>query len=272
MEHLPHDPVTETLRRWSRQTTPDELKRRGVSNLRSVSLTRVSKMIEKAVNRALLARTLRSDGDQDEEDARFESVSVTARKEFMALANSDTTDENGLSGVEEHAVSALDHLKEELASRRREVKERERVLRSVGGMAAPADEELESELRALFGSWDDKSDVPSALQREVIRMTVEGLRRERGNFERERLHRHQEEISILERRIGKLSRLLSETEGHLASARKAGSEDPGVASEFDCVQGLSADDELREKKSEMMAAIFEANMEMREMEMREVAS
>ena len=264
MEPTPHDPVTETLRRWSRQTTPDELKRRGVSNLRSVSLTRVSMLIEKAVNRALLARTLHNDGGEDEESAQFESVSVTARKEFMAMATSDAPDEEELSGVEEHAVSALDQLKAELAGRRREVAEQERALRSVGGLAKGADEELAAKLRMLFVSWGGKADAPSALEREVIQLAVRELRRERGNSERERLRHHQDEISVLERRIGKLTGLLAETEGNLVRAQRTGKPVEGIASEYDGVQGLSGDEEFHEKKSELMTAIFEANMQMRE--------
>ena len=264
MEPLLNDPVTETLRRWSRQTTPDELKERGVSNLRSVSLTRVSMLIEKAVNRALLARTLHSDGDEDEESAQFDSVSVTARKEFMAMATSDVPVEDEVSDVQEHAVSALDQLKAELAGRQREVAEQERALRSVGGLAKDADEELATKLRTLFVSWGGKADSPSALEREVIELTVQELRRERGNSERERLRHHQDEISVLERRIGKLTNLLSETEGDLARAQRVGAPVNGIASEYDCVQGLSEDDEFHEKKSELMTAIFEANMEMRE--------
>ena len=264
MKPLPNDPVTETLRRWSRQTTPDELKRRGVSNLRSVSLARVSMLIEKAVNRALLARTLHNDEGDDAESAQFESVSVTARKEFMAMATSDAPDEKDLSHVEEHAVSALDQLKEELAGRRREVAEQERALRSVGGLAKDADEKLASKLRVLFVSWGGKANAPSPLEREVIQLAVQELRRERGNSERERLRHHQDDISVLERRIGKLSGLLAETEVDLARAQKTGTQVEGIASEYDSVQGLSMDDEFHEKKSELMAAIFEANMEMRE--------
>ncbi len=264
MEPSLNDPVTETLRRWSRQTTPDELKERGVSNLRSVSLSRVSMLIEKAVNRALLARTLHNDGDEDEESAQFESVSVTARKEFMAMATSDVPVEDEVSDVQEHAVSALDQLKAELAGRRREVAEQERALRSIGGLAKDADEELATKLRALFVSWGGKADAPSALEREVIELAVQELRRERGNSERERLRHHQDEISVLERRIGKLTNLLSETEGNLVRAQRVGASVNGIASEYDCVQGLSEDDEFHEKKSELMTAIFEANMEMRE--------
>jgi intein/homing endonuclease len=264
MELSPNDPVAETLRRLSRQTTPDELKRRGVSNLRSVSLTRVSMLIEKAVNRALLARTLHNDAGEDEESAQFESVSVTARKEFMAMATSDAADEEELSGVEEHAVSALDQLKAELAGRRREVAEQERALRSVGGLAKDADEELAAKLRILFVSRGSNTHAPSALEREVIQLAVGELRRERGKSERERLRHHQDEISVLERRIGKLTGLLAETEGSLARAQKAETQVEGIASEYDGVQGLSGDDELHEKKSELMTAIFEANMQMRE--------
>ncbi|MEO2163022.1 MAG: hypothetical protein ABGY29_10910, partial [bacterium] len=224
----------------------------------------LAQLIEKAVNRALLARTLHNDGGEDAESAQFESVSVTARKEFMAMASSDAPDEGETSQVEEHAVSALDQLKEELAGRRREVAEQERALRSVGGLAKDADEELAAKLRKLFVSWGGKADAPSALESEVIQLTVQELRRERGNSERERLRHHQDEIGVLERRIGKLTGLLAETEGNLARAQRSGTPIEGIASEYGSVQGLSDDDEFHDQKTELMAAIFEANMEMRE--------
>jgi hypothetical protein len=144
------------------------------------------------------------------------------------------------------------------------VAEQERALRSVGGLAKDADEQLAGKLRALFVSWGGQADAPTALEREVIQLTIQELRRERGNSERERLRHHQDEIRVLERRIGKLARLLADTEGSLARAQRVGTAVSGISSEFDSVQGLSADDEFHEKKSELMAAIFEANMQMKE--------
>ena len=63
--------------------------------------------------------------------------------------------------------------------------------------------------------------------------------------------------------IAKLSVLLGETEDQLRRLRNHGSIDPGVGSLYDGVQGLDAETPHLERKTHLMQAIFEANLEMR---------
>jgi hypothetical protein len=79
--------------------------------------------------------------------------------------------------------------------------------------------------------------------------------------EREREFRRQ--IDNLERRVSKLNAMLAKTEEDLSHMALMKSTDPGVASIFRSVQGVSAEDEAKALKKELMLKIFEANMELK---------
>jgi len=250
-----NEQLTDVVRRWAKPTTPEDLKRRGVKRVRSISLSRVASLIEKAVNRTMMARTL---GDFPLD---AEGFSVAARSEFMRLvSDSPPTREDPL---ESQAASALARLKREVAQRRQEVEQQRRNLETVGGAVGAGDEELERKLRDLFAQWGGSRSDPSPLEREVIRLAVAELRQERGRNERARLEEAQKEIELLERRITKLNRLLEQTEAELQKAIRQRGIDPGLASIYETVQGLDEMDAHYARKSELMHAIFSANLEMR---------
>ena len=90
--------------------------------MRSVSLTRVASLIEKAVNRTMLSRTI---GDYPDD---ADSFSEAARVEFLRLMGTTPSTMDAQDGVERTAASALDRLRIELAERRKQVeKERENL-------------------------------------------------------------------------------------------------------------------------------------------------
>ncbi len=256
-----NEALTDAVRRWARPTTPEELKRRGVRSVRSVSMTRVASLIEKAVNRTMIARTI---GDHPEDG---DSFSVAARREFLRMVTGEdappSTRAEADDPVKLQAQSALAKLKAELAERRREVAQRRQALAEVDGAVGEGDERLAERLRALFAAWGGSPDDPSPLEREVIDLAIRELRRERAGTEHAQLEEQQREIDRLERRVTKLTRLLDETEAELRQAVRLASQDPGVASVFESVQGLDVEDAQLEKKAELMTAIFQANLRMR---------
>ncbi len=252
-----NEALTDAVRRWARPTTPAELQRRGISRVRSISLTRVASLIEKAVNRTMLARTI---GDFPED---ADSFSEAARVEFLRLMGSTPSSKDPKQGVERTAASTLDRLRTELAERRKQVEQAREKLSIVAGAVGKGDQVLEEKLRALFISWGGSKDRTSPLEREVITLAVGELRRERAHMERLRLDGHQQEIELLERRIGKLSDLLDQTESDLKQAVRLAQIDPGVPSIYDSVQGLSGEDADNAMKSELLSAIFEANLQLR---------
>ena len=81
-----------------------------------------------------------------------------------------------------------------------------------------------------------------------------------GEFIRERLEQHQRDTERLERRIGKLSTILGQTERELAEMTQAKLIDPGEASIYKTVQGLDMAAGGSKRKAELLSAIFEANL------------
>lgn len=73
---------------------------------------------------------------------------------------------------------------------------------------------------------------------------------------------HQREVEILERRIAKLTEMLAQTEEDLRRIATAKIGDPGIASIYRRVQGLSAETEALAFKKQLMQKIFQANLEL----------
>lgn len=78
------------------------------------------------------------------------------------------------------------------------------------------------------------------------------------------LEAYKAQIDVLERRISKLTQLLSMTEDELRRLIDAKSIDPGVASVYKGVQGLSDEETNREIKKALMQRIFQANLELKQ--------
>lgn len=70
---------------------------------------------------------------------------------------------------------------------------------------------------------------------------------------------------LLERRVSKLGTMLEETEARLRALLASGGDD-GVASKFKSVQGLDPDADQVEQKRDLLKAIFDANLRMRELQ------
>ncbi len=243
--------LTSTIRRWAKPTTPRELEARGVKRVRSVSMSRIASLIEKAINRELIARTL--DGDTD--DAL--SLSVNAREGFLELARGEMS--GGVDvGADSSALADLDRLRGELEASRAELEERGRI-RS-GAEVGVEDEALELRLRAVFASRPGAADPE--LERDVVQAALDELSEMRGRAAERRQAEGRRETRQLERRIAKLAGLLEQTEGELRRTRARGAPDPGVASIYAEVQGLDAGDGRHEQKKDLMKCIFEANLEL----------
>lgn len=254
------DALTKTIRRWAKPTTVDDLARRGVRKVHSVSMTRIAALLEKAVNRTLIERTLESGSDE------ALTLSHTARDEFLRLSEKAIQEgEDGTATLSDplrsRATSTLDRLKRELVKRRQTLADHERQL-SEGELDAALDQKLARRMRELFvehaGRGDDR-----ALEEKVVEMSLGELRVARRSARLARLEEHQREINKLERRIAKLSVLLGETEDALRKMREGRFDDVGVSSIYDSVQGLDERDEQYEHKSSLMKVLFEANMAMR---------
>ena len=71
---------------------------------------------------------------------------------------------------------------------------------------------------------------------------------------------HVRRIDMLERRLAKLTKSLETTEQELKRVASMKAVDTGLSSIYRDVQGIDAGDSQRERKKELMADIFEANL------------
>jgi hypothetical protein len=250
--------ITDAVRRWARPTTVEELQARGVRKVRTVSMTRIAGLLEKAVNRALVARTIGDLGDDTD------SFSRAARAEFVKMVKTG----EAVESVEDEtspaeAGSALDRLKLELRERRAVLQEQQTELTNETAIEGPGDQKLEAKLKRLFQAWGGDPEKPTPLEQDVLRVAVVELQAERRRGRQALIDDHRKQMDTLERRVTKLSGVLESTQAELRTALSREFEDPGVGSVYNDVQGLAGDDSKYEKKTALMASIFEANLELR---------
>ena len=159
----------------------------------------------------------------------------------------------------------LESLREELDSQIKEIEEQQKVF---------DDEQVAFEerwgvelLESVIGAFDSEPDQsPSVLRtkKSVIELIASELGRLQESSTVRQFAEQRKQINMLERRIRKLTSHLSSTEDELKRVAAMKAIDGGVASIYDTVQGLSADDTNAEQKREMLMTIFEANLALRE--------
>lgn len=263
-----NDQVTQVVRRWSRNTTLAELKERGVETVRTVRMSEVTGLIEKAVNRALLERTL---GDPSDLGDAF---SRSARDAFVKLVQ-ERAEGNSVVQVPAEAPmltsgsmdgtagTALERLKRDLRERRRILGEEQKRLAQDVRVPGPGDHELEVTLTRLFGAWGGNPKKPSALESEVMRVGVAALQRERQLGQQALLDENRRIVDRLEQRVRKLSRTLEETRGELVQALEKPADPIGNGYLPRGMQVLPPPEAPNEKKTALLSALFEANVELR---------
>jgi len=112
-----------------------------------------------------------------------------------------------------------------------------------------------------------KPDV-RGMEKEILDSVLKVLRDEREKSREQREAKapdpHAEQIELMHRRISKLSGMLDRTEGELRRlAGKSTQADQGIASIYDEVQGIADDENDSDLKKEMMAQIFQANLDLK---------
>jgi diguanylate cyclase (GGDEF)-like protein len=129
---------------------------------------------------------------------------------------------------------------------------------SLQDVGAKLEEMLSTKVEAIFESMGVALPDFGGNQKEVLERAVRKMEAAHDKMREE----HAQQVELLERRLSKLSTNLETAEGQLRGG--TGSEmDLGVASIYRSVQGLSDVENDQVLKKEMMAKIFEANMELR---------
>lgn len=119
---------------------------------------------------------------------------------------------------------------------------------------------LAQKVAGIFESMGQSLPDFGGHEKEVLALAVKKMEAAHEQMRKE----HADRVNQLERRLSKVSESLEMTEGELKRTMAAKGVDAGVSSIYRTVQGLSDVEGDVELKKEMMAAIFEANMELKE--------
>ncbi len=241
--------LSDALREFGSPTTPHELERRGVQRVRSISMAQISAMIEKAVNRTILERTL--GGAQGDLAQLVDHAQVG----LLGL----------LKGVEEVEASrgAIHESRNELMSELAQMRqERTNALHlEPAGPSDPTVLKMKALIRASFGKLGVATPETAAIESELEERALVLLEEARRRAAAAQIRQRDDHIDQLERRITKLVQSLEQTEQILNRVAAMKNIDIGVASLFRVVQGLAQDEPNREMKRQLMETIFKANVE-----------
>lgn len=254
----------ETLREAVRQiafrTSVDSLKKQGVQQVSVLGLDRIVVLIEEAVSTSLRAHLGGSER---------EAVAQATKAEFLRLLRSNEDLQRQKTEVErlkEQAEGEVDSLRRELARQQQELQ-----LRLQQGRLAEAgrhdgeDAVIAGKVRGLFAALaatGNLADVPTETR--VLELVMDVVAEQRRDSEEARRALRDREVENLQRRIQKLGETLEQTEHRLREVSALKNIDAGISSIYREVQGLRTGDAAFSRKQELMAAIFEANLRLRQ--------
>jgi hypothetical protein len=246
--------LAEAVKEFGNPTTPHQLEERGVRNLRSVPVTRISEMIEKAVNRTILERTLGA-GNGD--------LGVLLEHAQVGLIGL-------LKGVEEVEASrgAINESREELLGELAEMR-RDRVRGNAPVAADPADptvEKMRTAIRDTFAKLGVTTPEALRIEKQFTEVALILLEENRRRAAAAQNRERDSQVDRLERRVTKLVESLAATEAKLKEVAAMKNIDLGIASLYKVVQGLPEQESNRELKKHLMEVIFKANLEMQKKE------
>lgn len=244
---------------------------RKVRQLKMIGREPLTAVIDLAVARSLRAHLGKLD------PALGFAVRDLAAREFMRLLRDNVKNVRGVSKERfladlererDRVVLARNQARQELTDLERKVA-RLRELRSAEKQefdvknalyVEQRSTELAEEVRELFarrerGELDDR-----ALEEEVVRLATALVRNERQGLFDARSTEQADLIDNFQRRIAKLTAKLEETERTVAALAKMKDVEPGIASVYRTVQGLSEGDALWRVKEELLMRIYEANL------------
>ncbi len=250
------DSLKQAVRQMSFRTSVDSLKKRGVQQVSVLGIDRIVALVEEAVNRSLRTKLA---------GIEREAVADATKAEFLRLLRSNEDLQRQKSEVErlkERAEEELDALRRELVDQQQQLRLRldEGALATANrydGENAAIAARVGEVLAVLAG--DQGADRGSVRDR-IVELVLEVVAGERKAADAARSALRDREVENLQRRIGKLNETLTQTERRLQQVAAMKSVDQGISSVYREVQGVDAGDAQIEKKKELMAEIFKANL------------
>ena len=254
-----NEALLRALHEMGESATPEQLAAAGVTRVRRVSREMVSRLIEKAVNRTLVGRTV---GVSEPE---LRGYVAKAHAEFNRIVGQQDQIDRTRQQVGDQRVA----LKEELARIREELAARRGFLETQASRGRLELEERENEqLAARMRETLEKSERlqtdPRRTEHELIACTLEALESARASAYAAGREQAGQQTQLLERRVAKLVHSLEATEQELRRISAQALLPQGIGSIYRSVQGLSAAEQDAETKRALMTDIFEKNLELHE--------
>lgn len=248
--------LKDAVKKLAYSTSVDHLKKSGVKNVNVLGIDRIVSLIDAAVSRSLRHRLLASE--------REEVVDAT-KEEFLKLLKSNQDlqrDQEELRKEKQTAQGESDRLRLELQQLSQMLEERLAEAETQERARYRAEDiAIDSDVDRLFAQLGDLGQASSPEMRERVRELIGDLvGRERDLARREVEAARSTEFENMQRRIAKLQRSLDVTEKRLVEVSQMKDVEDGIASIYREVQGLSSGAKDSEKKHELMANIFQANL------------
>jgi len=247
------DSLKQAVRQMSFKTSVDSLKKRGVQEVSVLGIDRIVALVEQAVSRSLRTRL---------GGIEREAVADATKAEFLRLLRNNEDLQRQKSEIERQKEA----VEEELDALRRELGERQQDLQlRLQEGALDVATRYEGENAAIAARVGE---VLAALQRQggadvegrIVELVMELVSGERQAAEVARSALRDREVENLQRRIHKLNESLGQTEKRLQQVAATRQVDQGISSVYREVQGVSPEDQHRERKKELMSEIFKANL------------
>ncbi|HEX6811817.1 MAG TPA: hypothetical protein VF384_09370 [Planctomycetota bacterium] len=252
------DTLKEAVRQMAFRTSLSSLKKKGVQKVNVLGIDRIVALIEAAVHRSLKSRFV---GDERE------AVAAATKAEFLRLLRSNEDLQRQKSEWErqkEQAEDEIDQLRRDLAQQNQSLQLQleqdalENASRYAGENAMIA-RKVADVMQALASSKGVSTKIAEERVMELVMDVISG---ERHDAEQARRALRDREVDNLQRRIKKLTDTLQQTEQRLQQVAATKNIEAGISSLYRDVQGVSSDDALAIKKTELMAEIFRANLEL----------
>ncbi|HZN39827.1 MAG TPA: hypothetical protein VFD82_13540 [Planctomycetota bacterium] len=250
--------LKEAVRQLAFRTSLASLKKKGVQKVNVLGIDRIVALIEAAVQRSLKSRLLGADR---------EAVAAATKAEFLRLLRTNEDLQRQKSEWEqqkEQAEEEIDQLRRDLAQQNRSLQQRleqdalENRNRYDGENALIA-RKVADVMQAIAGNQGMSA---KAAEEKVMELVMDVVSGEREDAEHARRALQDRDVENLQRRIKKLSETLQQTEQRLQHVAATKNIESGISSLYREVQGVSLGDVLAHKKSELMAEIFKANLEL----------
>jgi len=248
--------IRQVLTARSRTTTLKDLSKQGLNRVQVLGMSTVERIVREAVDTAIARSDLQPSAAQREEieaDAREEMARLIAdHRRTLAEKEQIEARRQELEARLGQLEATRVELREEQA-RSGPVLSADDLAAQKATFAQLLDEFMTAERRQALaaGSTDELLGGLDALETQLGEVFDRVVGRARSENE-----------ELLERRLKKLNGALAETEGALRKLAAAKSIDPGVASVFDVVQGLSDAEEDYERKKELLSIVFVTNLEL----------